>query len=313
MVSTYTPNINLEEPARGDQVGVWDTPVNNNMTLVDLVVGGAVAISGAAGNVVLAAAQFQSRQITFNSTLLASISVTFPSTFKKDYIIRHTCTGSSAFIITLQTTVAGGQVVACRPGNPFQVYNDGTNLTFVNLGTEVGGYWDYAGSSVPAWVSGCTVPPYLNCDGTTFSSATYPQLSVVLGSTTLPDTRGRYRATLNQTTGRITSGASAGGVDGNTAYATGGAQNITLTSSNLPSSIPYKDPGHAHSYTRADLGNTKTAGAGTQVCDNFTAPNTGTAFIGITINPSTAAAGTDQPFSKLPPTYIGGLTLIRAA
>ena len=39
MASTFTPNIQLEEPARNDDVGVWDTPVNNNMTLVDLVVG----------------------------------------------------------------------------------------------------------------------------------------------------------------------------------------------------------------------------------------------------------------------------------
>ncbi|MEH2547137.1 hypothetical protein V1283_003782 [Bradyrhizobium sp. AZCC 2262] len=28
MVSTFTPNIQLEEPARGDQVGFWHTPVN---------------------------------------------------------------------------------------------------------------------------------------------------------------------------------------------------------------------------------------------------------------------------------------------
>jgi hypothetical protein len=26
MASTFTPNIQLEEPARGDDVGTWDTP-----------------------------------------------------------------------------------------------------------------------------------------------------------------------------------------------------------------------------------------------------------------------------------------------
>lgn len=311
MVSTYTPNVNFEEPARGDQVGTWDTPVNNNMTLNDLIVGANTTITGAGGSVVLAAAQFQCRQITFNSTLLASITVTFPSTFKKDYIIRHTCTGSSAFIITLQTTVAGGQVVACRPGNAFQVYNDGTNLTFVNLGTEVGGYWDYAGSSVPNWVSGCTVPPYLNCTGGTFSATTYPQLAIILGSTTLPDFAGRIPGYLNQGTGRITS--SQGGVDGNTLFATGGSQQTTILSSNLPNSIPYKDVGHVHGGGTFNIGVGFAGGAVGPPSGFGSGTNTSSATIGITINPSTAAAGTDQPFTNLPPMIVGGLRLIRAA
>ena len=38
MASTFTPNIQLNEPARNDDVGTWDTPVNSNMTLIDLVV-----------------------------------------------------------------------------------------------------------------------------------------------------------------------------------------------------------------------------------------------------------------------------------
>lgn len=232
MVSTYTPNINLEEPARGDQVGTWDTPVNNNMTELDLNVGGAVSITLNNSPVVLASAQYQSRLITFASTLTGSVTITFPSTFKKDYIIRHTCTGSSAFTITLQTTVAGGQVIACRPGNAFQCYNDGTNLTFVNLGTEIGGYWDYAGSSVPAWVSACTVPPYLYCNGQTFSATTYPQLAVILASTTVPDFRGRSAHYLNDGTGRLTSAGA--GIDGNTIFASGGSNGVTLGTSHIP-------------------------------------------------------------------------------
>ena len=96
MVSTFTPNIQLEEPARGDQVGVWDTPVNNNETLTDLVVGAITTIGLNNSPVVLAAAQFQSKGITFNSTLTGSVAITFPSSFKKSYEIRNICTGSSA-------------------------------------------------------------------------------------------------------------------------------------------------------------------------------------------------------------------------
>src|SRR5882724_12367486 len=231
MVSTFTPNIQWEEPARGDDVGIWDTPVNNNGTLIDLVTGAINTISLNNSPVVLAAAQFQSKGITFASTLTGSCVITFPTSFKKSYEIQNLCSGSSAFVITLGTTAAGGQVIGCPPGEWIECVNDGTNIKFKNFG-RIGSYVDYCGSSNPAWNTACTVPPLLNCDGTAFSSATYPTLATILGGTTLPDSRGRFRATLNQTTGRITS--SQGGVDGNTAYAFGGVQTLIVASSNLP-------------------------------------------------------------------------------
>src|SRR6185436_12170591 len=231
MVSTFTPNIQLEEPARGDYVGTWDTPVNANMTLIDLVVGGATTIALNNSPVVLASAQFQCKTITFNSTLTGSVVITFPTSFTKSYEIRNVCTGSSAFVVTLQTTAASAQVVCAPPGETVEIMNLGGNILFKNLDRN-GAYWDYAGSSVPAWVSGCSVPPYLNCIGTTFSSATYPQLATILGSTTLPDQRGRSRYALNQGTGRMTS--SNAGIDGNTIFAAGGNDGVMLSSAEIP-------------------------------------------------------------------------------
>src|SRR5882672_5514277 len=152
MVSTFTPNLQLEEPARGDQVGTWDTPVNNNETLIDLVAGAINTISLNNSPVVLAAAQFQSKGITFNSTLTGSVAITFPTSFKKSYEIQNLCTGSSAFTITLLTTAAGGAGICCPPGEWMECVNDGVNIKFKNLG-RIGSYWDYAGSSVPNWVS----------------------------------------------------------------------------------------------------------------------------------------------------------------
>src|SRR5215472_5556264 len=174
MASTFTANVQIEEPARGDDVGTWDIPVNNNSTLLDLILGGTATIGLNNANVTLSAAQFQCQTITFNSTLTASVSITFPTSFKKPYTIQNLCTGSSAFTITLGTTASGGQVIACPPGQPFDALNDGTNIKFKNFGPHIGGYWDYAGSSLPNWNAACTVPPYLNCDGTSVSSATYP-------------------------------------------------------------------------------------------------------------------------------------------
>ncbi len=234
MVSTFTPNIQWEEPARGDDVGTWDTPVNNNGTLIDLVTGAIATIGLNNSNVVLSAAQFQSKQITFNSTLTGSVAITFPTSFKKSYEIQNLCTGSSAFTITLQTTAAGALAIGCPPSATFDCFNDGANMKFKNLG-QVGTLWDYAGSSIPNWVSACSQQPWLNCDGTTFSSAAFPALAVILGGTTLPDIRGTTRYALNQGTGRLTTGS--GGLDGNTNLSIKTTQ-VTLGTSNLPPYTP---------------------------------------------------------------------------
>ncbi|WP_316234229.1 hypothetical protein [Bradyrhizobium sp. SZCCHNR1098] len=304
MVSTFSPNLQLEEPGRGDQVGTWDTPVNANMTLLDLVGGGLTTISGAAGSVALSAAQFQNKTITFNSTLLTSITATFPTSFKKSYEVYNTCTGSSAFTITLQTTVAGGQAVCIPPGEIVDVVNDGTNIRFKNLG-RVGEYWDYAGSSVPNWVSGCTVPPYLICNGGTFSSATYPTLALILGSTTLPDQRGRTRYMLDQGVGRVSSAVS--GVAGNTIFAGGGDQQTQTHNHSIT------DPTHQHAQNTG----TVMSGAGSPpglVTGGTGAPIqiggflTQAAATGITVN--NAGNGAAQ---NMPPLLVAGITLIRAA
>jgi hypothetical protein len=310
MVSTYTTALDLEKPARGDQVGTWDTPVNGNMDVIDAAFGQTATISGAAGSVVLAAAQFRADQITFNSTLLASITITFPTSFTKPYMVQNQCTGSSAFTITLTTTAAGGQAIVCPPWEIFDCVNDGTNLKFRNFG-RVGTYWDYAGSSVPSWVSGCTVPPYLNCDGTTFASSIYPALALILGSTTLPDSKGRFRATLNQGTARITSGTSTGGVDGNTAYASGGSQTTTLSSQNMPP-IPITDPGHTHTLNNGTLVYRQTGALSLQG-GGSAAVNTNTLTIASAATGISAGSTSPTNFSALPPVYIGGITLIRAA
>src|SRR6267142_7054429 len=301
MVSTFTPNIQLEEPARGDQVGVWDTPVNSNMTSLDLVAGAVTSITLNNSPIVLSGAQFKSNALIFVSTLTGSVAITFPTSFTKPYIIQNLCTGSSAFVITLGTTAAGGQVIGCKPGDLFQVYNSGGNLTYVGLG-DVGSYWDYAGSSVPAWVSACTVPPYLNCDGSTFSATTYPTLATILGSTTLPDSKGRARFALDQGAARLSSAVA--GFSPNTVGSAGGSQ--SLQSHNHV--IAITDPGHIHNVPSGASNATTTGGGGFPAAIT-TNVNTAAALTGITATSTTAGTGNSQ---NVPPAYIGGLTLIRA-
>ena len=305
MVSTFTPNINLEEPARGDDVGTWDTPVNNNMTLLDLSVGANTAVGLGSGNVTLSIAQYRSAVLTFNSTLIQNTTVTFPSTFTKPYLVGHVATGSSAFTITLATTVSGGQVVAIPPGEYVGVANDGTNIKFTTGLDRVGAYADFATTSVPAWISACTVPPYLQTVGGTFSSATYPQLAIFLGGTTLPDSRARARIALDAGTNRVTAGVS--GISGNTLFAAGGDQNLTSHNHGLT------DPGHNHAVTggifafpdaSASAGGAGGVETGT-VLNSIAISNHVT---GITI--ANAGGGASQ---NMPPAYVGGITMIRAA
>lgn len=304
-MSTFSPNINLEEVARNADVGTWDTPTNSNWSIVDLVTGGIATIPLNNSPVVLSAAQFQAKQITFNSTLTGSVVITFPTSFTKSYEIQNICTGSSAFVITLETTATGGQVICCPPGETIDCFNDGANLKFKNLG-RVGGYWDYAGSSVAAWVTGCTIAPYLNCDGTTFSSATFPVLTLILGGNTLPDFRGGIAAYLNQGTGRMTS--SGAGVDGNTNLARGGSNGVTLGASQIPPLSGVAFAPNGQNFVTADSIQTTNAGAAASL--RVPNPNTVQANSGAG---SVAIANSSQAVVPLPvPATVGGIRMIRA-
>lgn len=303
MVSTYSPNIQLEEPARGDQVGVWDVPVNSNMTVIDRVVGGIATISLNNSNVVLSAAQFQSRMITFNSTLTGQCVITFPTSFTKSYEVQNLCTGSSAFAVVL---ISGGKYVSCPPGEIVEVVNDGTDMKFKNLG-RIGSYWDLASNTIPLWVQICSVPPYLNCDGSAFSAATYPALASILGGTTLPDTRGRFRCALDQGTNRMSVA-----INGSVLGAGGGDQ---LLQSHAHANT-LTDPGHVHGLNvfGGQVINAAVGGSGNFNSGPYSTPGLSVtmnaALTGIVINNAAAGGGTSQ---NVPPAYIGGLTLIRSA
>lgn len=316
MASQFSPNLSIEEPASGDYPGAWAAPVNSNMNTIDAALGTIQSISLAAGSVTLSTAQTRSAALIFSGALPSNVTVTIPSLSSapattisgRFFTVENQCSNSSAFIVTLKSTVAGQQVICIPPYEVTDVLLEGTNssqagsVKFRNLG-RVGSFWDYAGSSVPAWNDGCTVPPYLNCDGTTFSSATYPALATILGGTTLPDSKGRVRATLNQGTSRLLS--SNGGVNGNTNLSAGGVDATTLSSLNIPP-VPVTDPTHTHTigtFSNANL----TVGV-TPVLTTGSGSISGAATTGIT-------AGSTSPtsFTNMPPAYVGGITLIRAA
>ncbi len=303
MPNPTTPNLVLEQPLRGAEVGTWDVPVNGNTGIIDTAFGGVTTLALSSANITLAASQAQASVLRFTGTLTANVTITLPSIYK-GWTMDDTTTGS--FLITLIST-SGASIIGVPPSEATDIFYDGTNIKFRNLG-RVGTYVDLAFSVIPTWVTACTVPPYLNCTGTTFSSATYPLLAGLLGGNILPDAKGRSRATLNQGSSRITSSGS--GINGNVILGTGGAETVTLLTSQIPSHThanTLTDPGHTHPYVGYDGG---AVNAGGGVGGSPSANVTSASFTGMSIN--NAAAGGSGAHSNMGPTYMGGITMIRA-
>lgn len=306
---TATTNIGLSTPAHGANVDTWDAdPVNDNSGKLDACYGSVTSKGLTNANVALTAPEARVSVLRFSGALSGNVAINV-SAIIKSWIVENTCTG--AFVVTI--TGGSGNVVGLPPGSS-QVYWDGTNVSFINL-ERIGAYWDYPGTAVPAWVAACTVPPYLLCDGSGFSSGTYPLLAAIIGGTTLPDARGRSRFSLNGGTNRIT--LSGGfGIDGNALFAGGGNQ--TLQTANLP---PYT-PSGINAPSSISIGNQGTGNTGTIVNDGvgpFNSTGIGTSWglhqLNGTANAQTfsgsAQGGTSA--NTLPPGYVGGVTMIRAA
>lgn len=218
-----TPNKGLIQPSTGGSVGTWGNDYNTNMNVLDASLGGMMSVTLAGAPVVLSSSQYANVFLSFEGTLSASVAVTFPSV-GSFYSVRNITSNSSLYNVTL---TLGGNSIGVPPGQSFtDIMTDGTNVKFRNLG-HIGTYLDVSSSSVPGWITACTVPPYLYCNGATFSSATYPILRTMLGGTTLPDCRGRIKFAMDGGTGRLTSP-----VDGTIFLNSGGDQNNTLSNIN---------------------------------------------------------------------------------
>lgn len=323
MVEPTTVNKALIIPNTGDLPGTWGSAaINPDMAAIDGMLGGFVTLSLTNSNVTLSVpasfvatpsagpTQSQNGLITFTGTLSASVTITFP--MPGYYIVNNLCT-VGAFVVKLASS-APGKIVCAPPGEAVHVFCNGTDMIYVNLG-RVGEYTDLAVTAVPNWITQSTVAPYLNCDGSTFSAVTYPALSALLGGNTLPDLRGRYRAALNQGTGRITTAGS--GIDGNTLLAQGGAQTASILQTNLPNvaltvTIPAGQGSHAHGYLQASSPQQKPSSGGSAPFTANTAATTDPQTLPA-LSGTAALGGSGTGLPVLPPTAVSGLTLIRAA
>lgn len=297
-----TPNIQLATPPNGSFVGTWQIPLNDNATVIDAVAGSITTKSLTNANVTLSITEAQVSILRFTGALTGNCIITLPAIIKS-WICENLTTG--AFWVKISG--GSGNSVALRPGSS-QVYWDGTNVNFINLG-GVGDYWDSSDADTPSWVSNCTVPPALKCNGGTFSAVTYPVLAARLGGTTLPDFQGRSAFYMDGGTGRITTAGS--GIDGVTRFSAGGAQNVTLTISTMPNhNHVAADPGHIHGVSTGTLYTQGGGSLGLAFGGNifFSVAVIASAVTGIVINNT----GGGQAHQNMPPAVMSGVRMIWA-
>lgn len=302
-----TTNIALSTPAHGASVDTWDQdPVNNNSNILDACFGSVLSLS--ATSTTLGATNAQKAVLKFTGTIASNVTCTIASIIKTWTVLNNT---SGNFNIVLSTGT--GNAIGVPPGEPIDVFSDGSSFYHKGLG-PVGTYRDFGSSDTPGWISACTVPPFLKCNGSSFSGSTYPALAATLGTTTLPDLRGRSRFYLDDGSGRVTTTGS--GIDGSTRFSAGGNQSSTLAAANVPQlAVTVTDPGHSHDvkYTPYYM----TSG-GVPVVGIISSAGTTTGSLGalnhttgISATANTSSANT--PVTIMPPAQISGICMIRAA
>jgi len=259
-----TPNIGLISPLTGDLPGAWGTAaLNPNSLNIDGLFGGFALLSLSSATTIALSTTTASFTPTAgpsqSSNALLRLSGTLTGTaviqFRRPgfYIVENLCV-VGAFCVTLAPSAGTGNSIGAPPGEKCHVFYDGTSMDYVDLG-RVGSAVDLHGvTALPAWMQACTILPYLIKDGTIYSTSIYPALGAQLGSAfggngittfAVPDERSRLRLPIDTgATGRVTAAGS--GINGTTMGASGGAQNQTIGTANLPASIPYTDPGHIH-------------------------------------------------------------------
>lgn len=231
MTSTFTTNINLEQPGLGDYANDWNAPVNADWALIDQNFGSSTTVAFTGSNITLTVAQSAYFQIVCTGTLTGNVELILPATIGGRRVIFNQCTGAFTLTVLNGSTDTGGGVVV---GQGYQ--------TPVVL-TAGQAYYDAYGATPPGTLlpfAGVTTPPgFLLCFGQAISRTSFAQLFAALGTTwgtgdgsttfNLPDFRGRGLAGADNM-----GGTPAGRLTGYTVGTSGGNQSSTLVSGNVP-------------------------------------------------------------------------------
>jgi microcystin-dependent protein len=329
-----TVNLGIIVPLTGADVDLWgENDVNPNMVTLDGLLAGVQTITLAGGAVTLTSpagfnptptpgpTESQNAVLRFTGVIASDATVTLPLPGK--YVVENVTTG--AFKVILRGATLTEQV-ALPPGEIVEVYNDGARVRFIGMG-RVGHLEFWAGLiTMPAWVGGCTVPPYLSCDASlpTYSTSSFPFLGNIMGSNFggngvstfgVPDLRGRYPLAYDGTGTRVTTAGC--GLNGQTMGAVLDAQQVVLNTNQMPShfhSAGISDPTHAHSYLYP--GNTGNTGGGGPFGNSAQGNITNAAATGVRVTSSngldtTYSAGGGLGHPNMPNTQVAGIWVIK--
>ena len=322
-----TPNKYFVVPATGDLVAGWGTAaLNPNFQIIDALFGGVTSISlSGATSITLTVppsngswsggsniGQSSKVMLSLSGAQTGSAVITF--TLPGFYIINNQCTGTT--FVQLAGAV-GSTKIGVPQGKKSHVFYDGVNgMDFVNP-PDPGTALDLHGwTALPAWMTACSVSPYLIKDGSVYSSSVYPALAAVLGSTFggngvstfgVPDERARMRVALDTVQGGATSARvtfAVAGFTGSLMGASGGDQRLQSHNHGVT------DPGHSHPASAGiGVGNVVgAAGGGGPIfiqSDGF-GHAVGSASTGISINNN--GSGGSQ---NMPPSIVSHLALIK--
>ncbi len=110
MPSTFSPNLNLELQATGENNGTWGIKLDAVLSQIDLAAGGRLSLS-VAGNsdVTLNATQLQPVRHSFTGALTGNINVVYAAGAGRFYLIQNSTSG--AFTLTVKPSGGAGVVI----------------------------------------------------------------------------------------------------------------------------------------------------------------------------------------------------------
>jgi hypothetical protein len=112
MVSTFTPNKGIEQPANNDYVNTWDVPVNADWSDIDTAFGGSTALNstGLSGNQTLTLTQYRPLSLLISGTPTATITYVVPSGVGGQWVICNNTTGTPQ-TVQIKSNAGGASLV----------------------------------------------------------------------------------------------------------------------------------------------------------------------------------------------------------
>lgn len=138
MTSIFSTNKGLEEPASGDYVNAWATPVNSNWTAIDAALGGTTSISVtgiSAPTTTLTLNQYRPPNIEFTGVLGANLTYQIPTGVGGMWSINNATTGA----FTLSFSIAAGNSLTLAPGRTL-IISDGVTVALATQAQQGGVY-----------------------------------------------------------------------------------------------------------------------------------------------------------------------------